>query len=238
MKNLAIIPARGGSKRLPGKNIRNLCGRPLILYTLDAALESGQYESIIVTSDSDDILDVCKGRDPCISLHKRPKYLASDTSTVLKTVQSLFEDVQESGREYDSVSLLLPTAPLRTAKDLAAAFQLLTPEVDSVISITEFNFPPQLGLMIDADGILQPYHASDPFRKGRTRSQDYPTIYRPNGAIYLAWWRSFAEHQNFFMGKATSYFMPPTMSADIDTELDLIIAAETIRYYDLPMNTK
>lgn len=238
MNHLAIIPARGGSKRLPGKNIRELCGRPLILFTLDAALESGKYKSIIVTSDSEKILDICRDVGDQVRMHKRPTYLSSDTSTVLKTVQKIYFEEKSAERSYDTISLLLPTAPLRTAEDINAAFDLLGSELDSVVSVTEFNFPPQLGLMMDAEGMLGPYHSSDPFRKGRTRSQDYPTIYRPNGAIYLSWWKSFAKHQNFFWGKVTSYFMPPTMSADIDTELDMIIAAETIRYYNISVNTE
>ena len=238
MNNIAYIPARGGSKRLPGKNIRELCGRPLILYTLDAALESGRYENIVVTSDSDEILDVCSGIDQRVRLHKRPTYLATDTATVLETVQCLCEEETKAGRSYDTVSLMLPTAPLRTARDINAAFELLTRDLDSVVSVTEFNFPPQLGLMIDADGLVQPYHPSDPFRQGRTRSQDYPKVFRPTGAIYLSWWKSFARYQNFFKGRVTSSYVPPAMSVDIDTELDTVIAAETIRYYGLPMSTE
>ena len=238
MNNLAIIPARGGSKRLPGKNIRELCGRPLIMYTVDAVLESNQFDTVVVTSDSEDILAVCDDVDERIRLHHRPTYLATDTSTVLETVQTIFSEETEASRKFDTISLLLPTAPLRSAQDINKAFQLLTPEVDSVVSITKFDFPPQLGLLIDSENLLQPYHPSDPFRKGKTRSQAYPTIFRPNGAIYISWWKSFAKYQNFFKGKATSYFMPPTVSADIDTELDMVIAAETIRYYNLPVNVR
>lgn len=238
MKNLAIIPARGGSKRLKGKNVRELCGRPLIRYTLEAALESDMFSTIIVTSDSAEILEVCEGVDDRVKLHSRPTYLATDTATVLETVVSIYEEETELKNEYDTISLMLPTAPLRTAKDIIQAFNLLTPDIDNVASITEFDFPPQLGLMIDADNLVQPYHHSDPFRKGKTRSQAYPTIFRPNGAIYLAWWKSFTEHKNFFRGKTVSYFMPREVSVDIDTELDMVFAAETIRYYNLPLSTK
>lgn len=238
MSNIAIIPARGGSKRLPGKNIKELCGRPLIMYSVESALESGKYDEIIVTSDSDEILACCEGVADIVRTHKRPTYLASDTSTVLSTVESIFEEEKDKHDPKDTISLLLPTCPLRTAKDIKAAFELLSDKVDSVVSITEYNFPPQLGLVVDSDGFVQPYHSSDPFRKGKTRSQDYPTVFRPNGAIYLSWWGAFDKHRNYFKGDVVSYFMPPVVSVDIDTELDMIIAAETIRYYGLPMNTK
>ncbi|WP_321493257.1 acylneuraminate cytidylyltransferase family protein [uncultured Desulfobacter sp.] len=236
--NLAIIPARGGSKRLKNKNTKLLCDRPLIVYSLEAVIESNQFDSIIVTSDSDEILELCKEyAGDRIRLHKRPDHLATDTSTVLETVKVIADEEKNAGREYDVIGLFLPTAPLRTAKDVNEAMALLDENTDSIVSITNYEFPPQLGLIKDKNELLCAYHESDPFRKEKTRSQDYEMIYRPNGAIYISWWEKFLTNKNFFKGTVGGYFMPREVSVDIDTEFDLVIASNIVKKFDLPLNT-
>ena len=230
MKTLAIIPARGGSKRFPSKNIAILDGKPLVYHTIDAVL--GLFDKVIFTSDSDNILQVVKNQYGNYSnenktefeINKRPDELATDTSKVIDTVAYY----QKQNPNYEQVWLFLPTCPLRTKNDVISAMKLLTKDVDSVISITEYEFPPSLGLVKGAGGYITSYDYTDPWGNGNTRSQDHPTIFRPNGAVYGMWKESFEKYQNYYKGKVKSYFMPRSRSADIDTPTDFEIAKALI----------
>ena len=208
MNRLAIIPARGGSKRFPQKNITKLLGKPLIFHTIDAAL--GLFEKIIVTSDSPNILQVVENEygdystthESQLEFSQRPDELATDTSKVIDTVVYYVE----KNPEFDQVWLLLPTCPLRTRNDILNAQKMLTEDLDGVISITEYEFPPSLGLLKGARGHLVAYDHSDPWRKGNSRSQDHPTVFRPNGALYGSWMDKFKVNQNFYKGEVQGLF--------------------------------
>lgn len=229
---LAIIPARGGSKRLPGKNIKLLNGQPLVTHTIDIAV--GQFTKVVFTSDDDDIIKVvneyvqAKGYD--VLVEKRPEELATDTSKVIDTVSYYFDKLGRTGT-FHQIWLLLPTCPLRDKNDIKQAKELLeySPETDGVLSITDPEFPPSLGLVERWDGFLSgldPYH---PFASGNSRSQDQPITYRPNGAMYGMWWGAFRKHRNFYRGNVKGYHMPRERSIDIDTELDFIVAEAVIK---------
>ena len=159
MKRLCIIPARGGSKRLPRKNIKLLCGKPLVFYTIDAVLKSKIFDKVIFTSDDDEILNTVSTNYtlPILETIKRPKKLASDTSKVIDTVV-YFADVN-----YDQTWLTLPTSPLKTSKDFISSSHLLENKVDSVISYTEMEFPPTLGLTAGYAGRLFDYDSTLPW---------------------------------------------------------------------------
>lgn len=222
MQLLAIVPARGGSKRLPGKNTKSFLGKPLVQHTLDAVTKVAYR--VILTSDDPEVLKLAKEYDNVIQ-HARPDDLASDTSTVLETVVKL---ICEDGHtcHCHAVGLFLPTAPLRTEKDVIAAWNMLqgNKEADGIISTTDYEFPPTLGLVLDSDGYLHCSDKSLPFITGNTRSQDHSGVIRPNGAIYIKWLSSFKRDMNFFKGRVINYHMPRERSADIDTALDLRIA--------------
>lgn len=229
MKRLCIIPARGGSKRLPGKNLAEIDGKPLICHTIDAAI--GLFDKIIITSDSDDILEIVKNKyqdyflpkNKQIEFLKRPNELATDTSKVIDTVSYYFW----KNKEFEQIWLCLPTCPLRVREDIVNAQKKLTNEIDGVISVTDYEFPPSLGLLENDKGHLVAYDESDPWRNGNTRSQDHPSVNKPNGAIYGMWSKSFDKNRNFYKGKVKGYYMPRERSVDIDTKLDFIFA-ETI----------
>jgi CMP-N-acetylneuraminic acid synthetase len=223
MKNLCIIPARGGSKRFPNKNISILNGKPLVVHTIDAALESGIFDKIIFTSDSDVILETVsehRGESPNLHLSKRPDHLSTDTSKVIDTV-CFYRDLN---LEFEKIWLLLPTCPLRDYKDILEVNSLLTKEIDSVISITEMEFPPTLGLIVDPEGHIKSSDPSSPWENGNTRSQDHPTVHRPNGAVYCSWMKKFQSNNSFYKGKVKGYFMPRSKSIDIDTKFDFELA--------------
>ena len=220
MKRLCIIPARGGSKRLPRKNIKLLCGKPLVFYTIDAVLKSKIFDKVIFTSDDDEILNTVSTNYtlPILETIKSPKKLASDTSKVIDTVV-YFADVN-----YDQTWLTLPTSPLKTSKDFISSSHLLENKVDSVISYTEMEFPPTLGLTAGYAGRLFDYDSTLPWQNGNSRSQDHPTVYRPNGAIYGSWTNRLLNNKNYYKGIVKGHFMPRNRSIDIDTQFEFDLA--------------
>lgn len=110
---------------------------------------------------------------------------------------------------------------IKNKKNVEEAQNLLTKDLDSVISITDFEFPPTLGLIKDDNNIITENNPQMPFANNNTRSQDHNIIYRPNGALYGSWWKSFGKNKNFFKGKVKGYYMPRERSVDIDNEIDL-----------------
>jgi CMP-N-acetylneuraminic acid synthetase len=218
MKSLAIIPARGGSKRLPRKNLKLLGGKPLVAHTLAAAQDSGCFEQVLLSSDDEEILGIAANY-PVVEPWVRPEQLSGDRVTALELVCDITSDpaIQEA---YDVVALLLPTCPFRTAAHIREGFELLTPDVDGVVSLTTYEFPPQLSVTLE-QGLITPVFEPCPLITGNTRSQDQKVIYRPNGGFYIQWMKSFRENRNFWKGKVRGYEMDRLDSADIDTELDL-----------------
>ena len=220
MKKLCIIPARGGSKRLPRKNIKLLNGKPLVFYTIDAVLSSKVFDKVIFTSDDDEILDKVKTNYQTDELKvvKRPDSLASDTSKVIDTVMYFLDE------EYEQTWLTLPTSPLKVADDFIQASKLLEENTDSVLSYTEMEFPPTLGLVVGQDNKLFDYDKSLPWQNGNSRSQDHPTVYRPNGALYGSWTSKLKLNKNYYIGETKGYFMPRKRSIDIDTQFEFDLA--------------
>lgn len=233
MKKLCIIPARGGSKRLPRKNIKLLNGKPLIGYTIEAALESNLFDKIIFSSDEDEIIKIVRDsyNHTNLAIDKRPTNLASDTSKVIDTVMHYYREgfttLQEE-HKYDQVWLTLPTCPLRTSIDIHNANDLLTEKVNSVISITDVEFPPTLSLDKKSNHFIHSWHESKPWENGNSRSQDHPIKYRPNGAVYGIWADKLEVFKNFYTNKTIGYFMPRSRSVDIDEEIDFIMAEQLI----------
>ena len=181
IKALAIVPARGGSKRLPGKNLRPLNGKPLIGYTIQAALRSECFQKVLFSSDDEELLEVARGFGA--DAEERPAYLAADTAKVLELVNVL-ADREEFQREFDIIALLLPTCPFRRPSDIRKGMELLTREVDSVVSVTDYEFPPQLGVKVDpGTGLLEGLFDPSPLVTGDTRSQDKERILRPIGGF-------------------------------------------------------
>lgn len=224
MKNLAIIPARGGSKRLPRKNLLPVGGKPLIDYTLRAVVDSQCFDTIIFSSDDEEMLDyAAKFRE--ISAEKRESRLAGDRVKVIDLVREI-----ASRTEFDSfkkVGLFLPTCPFRKAQHIIEASQLLDPLDFSVVSICPMINPIQLSLTIDeSSNIINPHAILNPspLVTGQTRSQDFKTYYRVNGGLYIAWLDQFRAKENFFQGQVKGYVMSELESIDLDYKHDLDIA--------------
>lgn len=236
MKNLAIVPARGGSKRLPGKNIKKLNDIPLIHYTLKAILNSEKFDTIILSSDDENILKI-GGQLDGITLEKRDPELAGDT---IKVIDLLKKIASRPGYEemFDTIGLFLPTCPFRTSRHIKEGMELLTQDDFSVVSVTTMEDPVQLSLTIDENNVMNPEAllSPSPLVTGNTRSQDYETYYRVNGGFYIAWLEKFKEKKNFFQGQVKAYKMDRLYSTDIDYELDFEWAEFLIRNEYLKLN--
>jgi len=214
---LAIIPARGGSKRLPGKNLLNLNGKPLIVWSINAGLKSQYIDEVLVSSDDDKILTVAK--DSGSNTIKRPKVLATDTATTFDAV----EHAMTSARNYDFIVLLQPTSPLRTARHIDEAIEMLNEKnADAIISVTKTEHSPLWCNTLPDDGDMSAF-IKDEIKS--TRSQDLPDFYRLNGAIYIVKSSALLAQKTFFIKENIfSYVMDAKDSVDIDNEIDFKFA--------------
>ena len=217
-QNIAIIPARGGSKRLPDKNIKLLGGKPLISHSIEAALKAKSISAVMVSSDSEQILNIASSYNEVI-IHQREKTLASDTATALELVEHIYINLKD---EYSFITLMLPTCPFRNSKHLDEGFSLLEDSDDGVISVTSYEFPISLNVPVNENYIE--LSENSPLITGNTRSQNHEPSYRPNGGFYISKWSSFDKYRNFWKGDVKYYLMNRIHSIDIDDQIDLNIA--------------
>jgi CMP-N,N'-diacetyllegionaminic acid synthase len=215
---LAIIPARSGSKGLPGKNIRLLNEIPLICYTIKAALQAESISRVIVSTDDEEIASIaikCGAEVP----FDRPVELAGDNSMVMDAYLYTVDRVaKEDDIKIDAFVALLPTTPLRLAKDIDCAVDIFhTREADSVISVTASEAPPEWHRRINKNGVLESYFTNTNAINNR---QDYSRSYIPNGAIYIFNTEKLRSKRQYYMDKTYPYIMPRERSSDIDDLLD------------------
>ena len=219
MRALAVIAARGGSKRIPRKNIKEFCGQPIIHYSIKAALESGVFEEVMVSTDDAEIAEIAKAAGAQVPF-MRSKENASDFATTAEVVEEVVTGYKQSGREFDAICCIYPTAPFVTAQKLKDAMQLLKEkEADSVLPVVRFSFPPQRSVIME-DGFVKfkwPEHAL-------TRSQDLEPFYHDVGQFYFMNAKSFDTQKKLVMEKTVPIEMPELEVQDIDTEEDWQIA--------------
>jgi CMP-N,N'-diacetyllegionaminic acid synthase len=219
---IAIIPARGGSRRLPGKNKRLMAGRPLICWTIAAALDSRIFQDILVSTEDDEIGEIARDAG-CPPRFKRPMNLALDSSGSAEVVIHALEWWKcQHGSYPDSFMLLQPTSPLRTAADMAlAASQFEEKLAESLISVTTVPKPLSILVKVEQDGRLFPYF---PIEKPVPPVRSQPSPHILNGAIYLNRVSSFLKSRAFEVSGAVAFPMPPERSIDIDNELEFSLA--------------
>jgi CMP-N-acetylneuraminic acid synthetase len=214
---LAIIPARGGSKRLPRKNVLDLNGKPLIAYSIEAGLKSKYIDKVIVTSDDEEILEISKqfGADTI----KRPDELASDTATSFDAIKHTIENTDK----YDYIILLQPTSPLRNCKHIDEAIELVeSKSANAVVSVCEMDHSPLWSNTLDNSLSMSGFLRDEVLNK---RSQDLETYYRLNGAIYICKTDKLLEAKSFFLkDDIFAYKMDRKSSVDIDEEIDFKMA--------------
>lgn len=218
---LAIIPARGGSKGLPGKNIRLLLDKPLIQYSIEAAQNSGCVDEVVVTTDSEHISSVSSQAGAAVPFI-RPANLATDEAKSIDVLKHAVEFYEQTlDQFFDVIMLLQPTSPLRNAMDIKEAYKIfLRNQADSLQSVTLSGAHPYLLREID-NGQLTPYLKSE---KEHMRRQDLSELYVLNGAIYIVK-RDLLMNKSTLIGRNNcGYIMPKERSIDIDDEFDLKMA--------------
>ncbi len=216
MRKLFLIPARGGSKGIPGKNIKPLAGKPLICYAIDVAREvASSQEDICVSTDDDEIIRLVEAYGLPIPF-RRPAELSQDNSGSYEVIIHALEHYKAQGKSYDAVVLLQPTSPLRTATHVREAMELYSTDCDMVVSVAEAKSNPYYVMFQEnQNGFLQ--H----ILKGTfVRRQDCPTVYEYNGAVYVMNVRSLHEKHLSEFTKNRKYVMPASASIDLDTPDD------------------
>lgn len=222
MRCLGLITARGGSKGLPGKHLRILGGKPLIVWTIEAALRATGLDRLIVSTDDPQIAAVCHQHGAEVPF-LRPAELASDTSPHILTSEHALRWVEAAeGSLPDYCLLLQPTSPLRTASDITESIALCRESHPSaVIGVTPVEHHPAHMFCAGAGLELTPYQSGD---MGYKRRQDLPQVLAVNGAIYLNRTADLLRDRTYTPPGALAHVMPPERSVDVDTELDLAIA--------------
>ena len=221
-----MIPARGGSKGLPNKNILNLAGKPLIAWTIDVAKRCPEIDHVIVSTDSEEIAQVARewGADVPFS---RPHQLATDEAKGIDVVLHAVSWLQEKEEPFGFFVLLQPTSPLRTAEDIQKGFQIFEQgdEVQAVVSVTTPTHHPLWANTLPVNGWMGDFIRPDILNKNR---QDLPEYFELNGAVYIAK-PDYLKHVKSFMGPSTyALRMSPDHSIDIDSKTDLMIAEQLL----------
>ena len=214
---LAIIPARGGSKRLPRKNVLDLNGKPLIAYSIEAGLDSSYIDKVVVTSDDDEVLTISK-KYGAVTIN-RPNELASDIATTFDAIKHAVDNCEK----YDYIVLLQPTSPLRNEKHIDEAVELLeSKKSNAVVSVCKMDHNPMWSNVLDHSLSMKGFLGDEILNK---RGQDLDKYYRLNGAIYICETDKLLKEESFFLkDNIFAYKMNRESSIDIDEEIDFKMA--------------
>lgn len=217
---LAVIPARGGSKRIPKKNIIPFCGKPLIAYALDAAKESGMFDRIHVSTDSNEIAEVVEKLGFPVEF-MRNESLADDYTGVVPVLRWVVKEYEQRGLHYDQLCCIFPTAPLLRSSDLVEAFRIFDQNQGShpLLVYARYPVPVEWAFRRDESGFMT---ADDP-EKILIRSQDLQHAYYECGPFNL-WRYEHLQQEHPLSGKVLSYLLPTERAIDIDTPEDLVYA--------------
>lgn len=225
MKFLGIIPARGGSKGVKRKNIRMVCGKPLMAYTIEAAKASKKLTDFYLSTEDDEIEQVAK--EDGVKVLKRPYEIAGDKTPMVEVVLHAFSSLKSRGLSFDAGVLLQPTCPLRTSNDIDQAIdQFLLAKTPSLVSVYQVSDAhPSRMYTLDNDTLTAFYQEP----AGRLR-QDLTPVYHRNGAIYI-FSRELAEKNQLWNEHPKAFIMPHERSLNIDEEVDLVVAEALIAHF-------
>ncbi|MDD4012803.1 MAG: acylneuraminate cytidylyltransferase family protein [Candidatus Omnitrophica bacterium] len=220
-KVLALIPARGGSKGLAGKNIRPLCGKPLISWTISEAKKSCYVDRVIVSTDSPEIAAVSEMYHADVPF-LRPKRLSGDKAASVDVVLHALDILEKNKEKYDVVILLQPTSPLRKADDInRAVTTLFSKKAKAVVSVTEADHPPLWMNTLASDGNMKGFLSKKHVNVPRQR---LPRYFMPNGALFLSFSEHLRKERSFYGNRTYAYVMPRERSVDIDSIFDFMLA--------------
>lgn len=227
---LAIIPARGGSKGLPGKNIKELCGKPLIAWSIEAGLKSKYLDEVMVTTDYQNIADVSKQYGASVPF-LRPDELASDTATSFDAIKHTIEYYKnELNKEFDYIVLLEPTSPLRDVSDIDNMIEKIIhnkDDFDSIVSIGEVHEHPSIMKKIINQNNLSPYCIE---LEMKSRRQDNDIAYFPYGVAYIVKTKSLLDEETFYTKRNTFYEIKRYQCYEIDDIYDFLAIENIMKY--------
>lgn len=229
MQNLAIIPARSGSKGLKDKNVRLLNGKPMLAYTIEAAIESRMFSHIHVSTDSDLYARIAIEYGAEVPFFRSAEY-ADDSASTTDVIRYVIAEYKNYGFQFDTFAVLQPTSPLRTAEDIKAAYKLLIEkEAKAVVSVCEAEHSPLWMNTLPEDWSLNGFMTAE----GRKCRQELSTFYRINGAIYISDCKEYIKNPDYYHQFGYAYVMDKRHSVDIDDLVDFklaeIIMQENIR---------
>lgn len=219
MKRLAIITARGGSKRIPGKNIRVFCGKPILAYSIEAALQSGAFDEVMVSTDDDRIAEIAVQYGSAVPFRRSEK-TAGDFATTDEVIAEVLEGYQERNNAPEQFCCIYPTAPFLTPERLKTAMEMLQ-EHESVLPVVAFSYPPQRGFVV-REGCVTRWMP----QYEKTRSQDLDKIYHDAGQFYACRTESFFRERTTDVEDMVPLVLPESEVQDIDTPEDWKAAEE------------
>lgn len=218
MKNIAIIPARGGSKRIPRKNIKPFMGKPIIAFSIEAALQSGLFDEVMVSTDDEEIAETARQYGAKVPF-MRSADTSNDYAGTADVILEVLKMYKEQGREFDTVCCIYATAPFVTSGRLAEAYSKLSDTIDSVFTCVAYSYPVQRSLHV-VDGkicMVYPEYAA-------SRSQDLEPIYHDAGQFYVSRIASFVRDKTFWGKKTAGLILPELEVQDLDTQTDWTLA--------------
>lgn len=224
MKKLAIITARGGSKRIPRKNIKPFLGKPIIAYSIEAALKSCLFDEVMVSTDDQEIAEIAKNYGAKVPFF-RSETTSNDYATTVDVLLEVLETYEKRGEAFDVACCLYPTAPFITADRLREGMSLLEgSDCDVVLPVVAFSYPPKRGLVIRDGHLIFEYP-----EYLNTRSQDIETSYHDVGQFYLFRVQNFKRNRSLMLGNVLPLQIPETEVQDIDNETDWQLAEMKFR---------
>jgi len=213
---VAIIPARGGSKRIPRKNIKKFAGKPIIAYSIEAAQQSGLFDRIIVTTDDEEIADVAHSFGAEVPF-MRPKELSDDHTATIPVIAHAIQTLQTNGAVIEAACCIYATAPFVRSDDITSAYNaLITHQKNYAFPVTTFAFPIQRGVKRDDEGNIEMFYP----QHFATRSQDLEEAYHDVGQFYWGTTEAWLEGKPIFSDAATTIVLPRHLVQDIDTPED------------------
>lgn len=224
-EKIAIIPARGGSKRIPKKNIKEFCGKPIICYAIEAALKSKLFDEVMVSTDSEEIADIARRYGASVPF-MRSRETAGDYASTAQVIFEVLDKYEKMGRSFEFGTCIYPTAPFVTKEKLADAMNLIQTKIGTIVlPVVAFSYPPQRGYVMKDSYIKMKYPENF-----KTRSQDLETIYHDAGQFFAINIEKYREVQGIVVENIIPYVLNEQEVQDIDNETDWEIAQIKYEY--------
>lgn len=219
MKKIAIIPARGGSKRIPRKNIKEFCGKPIIAYSIEAAVQSGAFDMVMVSTDDDEIAEIARQYGAEVPFYRSEK-TANDFANIPEVFLEVFEEFEKCGETFDVACCVFPTAPFISKERLQEGMEKLeASDADTLFPVVAFGYPPQRALVIENERLVFKYP-----EYMDSRSQDLQKQYHDAGQFIMFRVDAFRRNKKFWIGNILPLEISEMEVQDIDTQTDWEIA--------------